>query len=283
MSGDLSGKVFIVTGANSGIGLVSATEFARRGARVVMMCRSPERGDAARRQIVEETGGDVELILCDFSDMAQIRSAAEAFRQTYDRLDVLLNNAGVYLPKRMTSPQGLEMTFAINHIGYFLLTQELLPLLTATEASRVVSVTSAAHWYGSLNLDDLQFEGRAFIGQRVYGTSKLLNILFTVELARRLEGTGTTANCVHPGLIRSGFGKDEPGIMNGLMTVISPFIMSASWGARGSIYLATSPAVAEVSGAYFSGKGRGLVTRGARDPETAKRLWMLSEELCARG
>jgi len=283
MNGDLSGKVFIVTGANSGIGFVSATEFARRGARVVMMCRSPERGEEAQRKIVEETGGEVDLILCDFSDMVQIRQAAESFRQTYDRLDVLLNNAGVYLPKRMVSPQGLEMTFAINHIGYFLLTHELMSLLTSTEGSRVVSVTSAAHWYGSLDLDDLQFERRAFIGQRVYGTSKLLNILFTVELARRLEGTGTTANCVHPGLIRSGFGKDEPGIMNGLMTVISPFIMSPTWGARGSIYLATSPEVADVSGVYFSGKGRGMATGASRNPESAKRLWAASEALCGLG
>jgi NAD(P)-dependent dehydrogenase (short-subunit alcohol dehydrogenase family) len=283
MSDDLGGKVFIVTGANSGLGLVSATEFARRGARVVMMCRSQERGAEAQRQIVEETGGDVDLILCDFSDMSQIRAAAEAFRETYDRLDVLLNNAGVYLPKRMVSPQGLEMTFAINHIGYFLMTHELLPLLLSTEASRVVSVTSAAHYYGSLDLDDLQFERRAFIGQRVYGTSKLLNVLFTVELARRLEGTGTTANCVHPGLIRSGFGKDEPGIMNGLMTLISPFIMSPKWGARGSIHLATSSEVAAVSGAYFSGKGRGLSTPGSRDPEMAKRLWAASETLCGLG
>jgi retinol dehydrogenase-12 len=262
---------------------VSATDFARRGARVVMMCRSAERGAEAQVQIVEETGGDVDLILCDFSDMAQIRAAAEAFRQTYDRLDVLVNNAGVYLPKRAVSPQGLEMTFAINHIGYFLMTHELLPLLVSTEGSRVVSVTSAAHFYGSLDMEDLQFERRAFIGQRVYGTSKLLNVLFTVELARRLEGSDTTANCVHPGLVRSGFGKDEPGLMNGLMTLISPFIMSSKMGARGSIHLATSPNVADVSGVYFSGRRRGWVSPTARDSEAAKRLWDASEVLCGLG
>ena len=283
MSGDLSGKVFIVTGANSGIGRVSATEFARRGARVVMMCRNAERGAEAQAQIVEETSGEVDLILCDFSDMDQIRAAAEQYRATYERLDVLLNNAGCYLPKRMTSPQGLEMTFAINHIGYFLLTHELMPMLKATEASRVVSVSSAAHLYGSLDLEDLQFERRAFLGQRVYGTSKLLNILFTLELARRLEGSSTTANCVHPGIIRTGFAKDEPGLMNGLMTLVSPFIMSPKMGARGSIYLATSPEVAEVSGAYFSGRKKGWATGTARNPEYAKRLWEISEELCGIG
>ena len=271
----------MVTGANSGIGRVAAADFASRGARVVMVCRSDVRGRAAQAEMSQESGVDVDLILCDVSDMTQVRQAAAEFLARYERLDVLLNNAGVYLPRRMTSAQGLEMTFAINHIGYFLMTHELLGLLRQTPASRVVSVTSAAHFYGSLDLDDLQFERRAYIGQRVYGTSKLLNILFTRELARRLEGSDTSANCVHPGLIRSGFGKDEPGLMKGLMTLISPFIMSAKRGARGSIYLATSPEVAGVSGDYFSGTSRGWSTRVSKDADAARRLWALSEDLCA--
>ena len=280
MSGELSGKVIIVTGANSGIGRVAATEFASRGARVVMICRSEARGTEAQAAIAEETGAEPDLILCDVSDMEQIRRAAATFRERYERLDVLLNNAGIYLPRRSLSAQGLEMTFAINHIGYFLMTHELLPVLKETPRARIVSVASAAHLYGSLDLEDLQFERRAYIGQRVYGTSKLLNILFTRELARRLEGSDVSANCVHPGIIRSGFGKDEPGLMKGLMTLISPFIMSAKMGARGLIHLATSPEVAEVSGEYFSGRSKGWSTGASKNPEHAKRLWELSEALC---
>ena len=280
MSSDLHDKVFIVTGANSGIGLVSAKEFASRGARVVMMCRSQERGEEAQAQIAEATEATADLILCDFSDMDQIRASARTFLDRYDQLDVLLNNAGAYFPRRLESAQGLEMTFAVNHIGYFLLTHELRSVLAATDASRVVNVSSRAHASGRLDFDDLQFTTRPYRAMQVYGTSKLANILFTRELARRLEGTGTTANCVHPGVIRSGFGKDEPGLMKWLVNIGGPFLQSATSGARGNIHLSTSPDVADVSGEYFIGKKVKQTSKAGRDMEAAARLWEVSEALC---
>lgn len=278
--GDLDGKVIVVTGANSGIGLVSATEFASRGARVVMMCRSPERGAEAVTHITTQTGVTPELIPCDFSDMDQIRAAGREVIERHERLDVLLNNAGAYFPRRLESAQGLEMTFAVNHLGYFLLTHVLRSLLGATDGSRVVNVSSRAHAQGLLDFDDLQYERRSYRAMQAYGTSKLANILFTRELARRLEGTGTTTNCVHPGVIRSGFGRDEPGFMKWLVIIGSPFLQSPTSGARGNIHLSTSPDVADVSGEYFIGKKIKKSSVAGRDMEAAARLWQVSEALC---
>jgi NAD(P)-dependent dehydrogenase (short-subunit alcohol dehydrogenase family) len=212
--------------------------------------------------------------------MDQIRAAARAFEAKYDRLDVLLNNAGAYFPQRLESAQGLEMTFAVNHLGYFLLTHELRSLLASTESSRVVNVSSRAHASGQLDFDDLQFETRPYRAMKAYGTSKLANILFTRELARRLEGTGTTANCVHPGVIRSGFGKDEPGLMKWLVYIGGPFLQSPKAGARGNIHLSTSPDVADISGEYFIGKKVKQTSKAGADLEAARRLWEVSESLC---
>jgi len=278
--GDLEGKVIIVTGANSGIGLVSATEFAARGARVVMLCRSPERGAEAQAHVAAKTGATAELIPCDFSDMDQIRAAARQFADSHDRLDVLLNNAGAYFPRRIESAQGHEMTFAVNHLGYFLLTHQLRSMLGATDGSRVVNVSSRAHAQGQLDFDDLQYQQRPYRPMQVYGTSKLANVLFTRELARRLEGTSTTTNCVHPGVIRSGFGKDEPGFMKWLVILGSPFLQSPASGARGNIHLSTSPDVADVSGEYFIGKNIKKTSAAGQDMEAAARLWTVSEALC---
>lgn len=279
-TGDLDGKVIVVTGANSGIGLVSATEFAGRGAQVIMMCRNPERGAEAVEQITTQTGATPELITCDFSDMDQIRAAAGQVLARHPQLDVLLNNAGAYFPRRLESAQGLEMTFAVNHLGYFLLTHELRPLLASTDGSRVVNVSSRAHMQGRLDFADLQYESRSYRPMQAYGTSKLANILFTRELARRLEGTGTTTNCVHPGVIRSGFGRDEPSFMKWLVVIGAPFLQSPRAGARGNIHLSTSPDVAGVSGEYFIGKKIKKSSRAGRDMGAAKRLWEVSEALC---
>jgi NAD(P)-dependent dehydrogenase (short-subunit alcohol dehydrogenase family) len=195
---NMSGKVCLVTGANSGIGKVTALELARMGARVVMVCRDQARGEAALAEIKQATGNDhLELMLCDLSSQADIRRFADEFKAAHNRLDVLVNNAGVYLRKRQTTVDQLEATFAINHLGYFLLTNLLVDLLKQSAPSRIVNVSSGAHASGHINFGDLQGE-KSYGGGRAYCHSKLANILFTRELARQLAGTQVTANCLHP-------------------------------------------------------------------------------------
>ncbi len=273
----MEGKTCVVTGANSGIGKESAVELARRGARVLMLCRSPERGEAARQEIVQRSGHDaVELVLCDLASLKSVRLAAAKVCEKVERVDVLLNNAGIYLPRRQNSEEGHEATFAINHLGHFELTARLRPALG--RGSRVVNVSSAAHKAGRVELDRIDDPPR-YKAMRAYCNAKLCNILFTQGLHRRLASEGITANSLHPGAIGSGFAQDEKGAFNALMKVGKPFLLTPAKGARTSVYLCCAPELEGQSGGYYPRSRPARASRQAHDSELAEGLWALSERL----
>jgi NAD(P)-dependent dehydrogenase (short-subunit alcohol dehydrogenase family) len=273
-------KICMVTGANAGIGKETALELARLGATVVLVSRSREKGEAARQDIIESTGNPrVELLLADLSSSASIRAMVEEFDAKFDRLDVLVNNAGVYLSEWQESVDGLEVTFATNHLGYFMTTLLLWDKLVAGAPARVVNVSSAAHRGAKLDFDDLQNE-KNYQGFRVYSQSKLANILFTYELDRRRNGADVTINALHPGFIASGFGRNNKGIVGFVMNHIVPwFARSATDGAKTSIYLATSPAVAGHSGEYYADCKPVHSSSESHNQAAAARLWAESEAL----
>ena len=269
---NMNGKVCIVTGANSGIGKVTATELARLGAHVVMVCRDRARGEAALTEIKQATGNDqVELMLCDLSSQADIHRFADEFKATHDRLHVLVNNAGVYLRKRETTVAGIEMTFAVNHLAYFLLTNLLLDLLKRSAPARIVSVSSDAH----INFDDLQGE-RVYSGVKAYCHSKLANILFTRELSKRLAGTNVTANCLHPGAVGTSIFRALPRPIEAIIKLLT---LSPEKGARTTVYLAASPDVEGVTGKYFVRSAEARASAEAQDDQAAARLWAESARL----
>ena len=277
----MNNKIVIVTGANAGIGKVTARELAKMGAHVVMICRSQQRGEAARQEIINASGSKkVDLLIADLSSQADIRQVAAEFQQKYDRLDVLVNNAGAYFRTRHESVDGFELTFALNHIGYFLLTNLLLDMLKASAPARIVNVSSDAHKGGKVDFDDLQ--ATKSYGQQgfgAYSNSKLMNILFTNELARRLEGTNVTANSLHPGFVASNFAKNNGGIAKLFMPIMHLFAISEDKGAETSIYLASSPEVEGVTGKYFFKKKAIEPAEQAKATAVARQLWEVSEEL----
>ncbi len=277
----MQGKTALVTGANTGIGLETAAALAEMGASVVLTARDESKGQGAVEQIRRRhPNADVHAGLVDFSRLDDVRRFATEFENRHDKLHVLVNNAGAMLSERSTTPDGLETTFQVNHLGPFLLTNLLLDKIKASAPARIVNVASTAHRGGSLDFDDLQSEN-GYNGMRVYGTSKLCNILFTRELARRLEGTGVTANSLHPGTVRTGFGQDgdSKGFMRFGLAFIRPFILSPAKGARTQIHLASSPAVEGKTGMYWSRSRPSRPTKAAQDDEAARRLWKVSQEL----
>lgn len=280
----IAGKVCLVTGANAGIGRVTALELARQGAQVVMVCRSRERGEAAQAEIKQAAGNEtVDLILADLSSQAEVRRAAAEFQARYDRLHILVNNAGAFFNQRLESADGLEMTFALNHLGYFLLTNLLLDQIRAAAPSRIINVSSDAHKGGRLNFDDLQ-SNRRYRGFQAYSASKLANILFTLELANRTQGTGITANVLHPGFVASNFGLNNSGLVRfGVKLTQRLFAISEEAGAETTLYLATSPEVAGITGKYFVKKKAVTLTGQAQDMAVARRLWQVSQELTGLG
>jgi NAD(P)-dependent dehydrogenase (short-subunit alcohol dehydrogenase family) len=282
---DMTGKTVVITGGNSGIGLATAVALARAGADTVITARDKGRGEAAVADISRRSGSDrVGVVVFDLAGAASIRAGAAALLQRCDRIDVLVNNAGLVLTDRRETEDGFEATFGVNHLGPFLLTQLLLERITASAPARIVNVASTAHKgaRGGLDFDDLQ-STRAYRGMQVYSRSKLANIYFTSELARRLEGTGVTVNCLHPGTVATGYGRDgdASGFLSFGLKVIKPFILSPERGAQTSVYLASSPDVAGVTGKYFVKCRPRTPSRAAQDPEAAKRLWERSEELLA--
>ena len=282
---DMTGKTVIVTGANSGIGLETALALARAGARVAITARHAGRGQAAMEDLRRRSGSEsVELVVFDLGELASVRAGAEEILRRLERIDVLVNNAGIVLSDRRATPDGIEATFAVNHLGPFLLTQLLLERLKASAPARIVNVASTAHKGARRGLDfgDLQSE-RRYSAMSVYAKSKLANIYFTIELARRLAGTGVTANCLHPGTVATGYGRDGDthGVLTFGLKLIKPVILTAAQGARTSVYLASSPAVEGVSGEYFIRCRRRRPSKVAGDPEAALRLWEVSEKLIA--
>lgn len=278
----LNDQIILVTGANAGIGLETARALAQRGATVVMVARSAERGAVARDDVIASTGNQkTTLMLCDLASQASIRAFAAEFKARYDRLDVLVNNAGAIFNSRQESVDGIELTFALNHLGYFLLTNELLDLLKASAPARIVNVSSGAHSVGKFDFDDYQRRQR-YSGFQVYGESKMANVLFTYELARRLEGTGVTANVLHPGFVRTNFATNNGRLWAlGMQLIGRLFAISPTKGAETPIYLASSPDVAGVSGQYFD-KCKAVKSHSySHNREAQRRLWALSAQLTA--
>jgi len=285
---DMTGRTVVITGGNSGIGLEAAVELGRMGADVVITARDMNRGAAAVAEITRRTGsGTVGLVHLDLCDLASVRQAADDLLARCDRIDVLINNAGGILSERSVTVDGLEATFAGNHLGHHVLTNLLLDRLEASAPARVVVVASLAHRWAvrGMSWDDLDRTGN-YRSADVYAESKLANVLFTMELAQRLVGTGVTANVCHPGPVRTGFGSadDTTGLERIGMLVSRPFLVTASRGAEPLVYLAASPEVTGVTGAYFSGGYLPGVhqrspSRAARDPQAARRLWELSDQL----
>jgi NAD(P)-dependent dehydrogenase (short-subunit alcohol dehydrogenase family) len=277
----MSGKVCLVTGANSGIGLVTARELVRMGADVILSCRDERKGEAARAEIRQATGRDVTAILyADFASLDDVRRLAAEVQGIGRPLHVLVNNAGLMLTERRTTREGFEYTFGVNHLAPFLLTELLREHLRKSGEARIVNVASRAHKRAQLDFDDLQSE-RSFDGWTVYCRSKLCNVLFNLELARRLEGTGITANSLHPGVVATGFGRESTGLWKTILAIGRPFMTSPEGGARTSIYLASDPSVRGVSGKYFAACRPATPSKAGQSRSDASRLWEISERLVA--
>ncbi|HEY4401827.1 MAG TPA: SDR family oxidoreductase [Acidimicrobiia bacterium] len=283
---EMAGKVVVITGGNTGIGKEAAVGLASLGARVVVTSRNEERGRSARKEIADRSGSDsVEVMSLDLASFRSIRSFAADVLDRFDHVDVLVNNAGLILHHRAETQEGFEETFGVNHLGHFLLTDLLLERLRASAPARVVVVSSTAHKSArqGLDFDDLQAEHK-YRWAQAYSKSKLANIYFARELSRRLDGSGVTVNALHPGFVRSEFGRggDLGGIYGwGIKYLASPFAISPEKGARTSIYLASSPEVEDVSGGYFYKCKPTAPSTVAQDDDAAGRLWDASEKLVA--
>lgn len=277
--GDLEGKTCIVTGATSGIGESSAATLAARGAQVAIVCRSPERGEATKRRIETRLGREcVRVFLADFERLADVRRVAEELDRSLPAIDVLLNNAGVTMLRRSETPDGYETTFAVNHLAPFLLTNLLMPRLLERPGARIVNVASHAHRFGWFDLDDLQSRKR-YSSLRVYGGSKLANILFTNELARRVGDRDLRIWSAHPGAVATNLGANNGGIARILLPVLALFFKTPDQGAATSIHLCASPGVGAPNGTYFADSKPVPLLGRARDAALAQRLWQESERL----
>jgi NAD(P)-dependent dehydrogenase (short-subunit alcohol dehydrogenase family) len=278
MTARMAGKTAVVTGATSGIGIETALGLARMGASVALVARDRAKGEEALRAVsAASVEGRPSLFLADLASLAEVRRLAGELA-ALPRIDVLVNNAGAVHMTRKATVDGLEMTFAVNHLAPYLLTRLLLPRLEASGPARVVTVASQAHRMGAIDLDDLQSE-RGYAGMRVYGTSKLANIMFSAALARRLDPARVTSNSLHPGVVATGFGRNDPGWMKLLVTIGKPFLLSPAKGARTSLHVASAPELAGVTGQYFMNQRPATPTAAAQDQEAQERLWEASARL----
>lgn len=276
----MAAQIMMVTGATAGIGKQTALELAKQGATVILVARDRERGEATRAEVAAiAANSSVDLLLADFADPASIRAMADTFKSRYDHLNVLVNNAGVYMTQRRETADGLEMMFAVNHLGYFMTTLLLWDCLLAGGPARVVNVSSDAHRRGRIDFDDLQ-SARRFSGFGVYANTKLANLLFTYELDRRRGAADVTVNALHPGFVATNFGRNNSGVVGWAMSHLVPrFAKTAEEGAQTSIYLALSPAVSGASGRYFVDCKPVQSSAASQDRSAAARLWAVSEEL----
>ena len=269
-------KIALVTGANSGMGMASARMLARKGYFVLMLVRSEKRGSEAFKMLNEEQPGCFHLILCDLSDLQSVRRAASFIGETYEKIDVMLNNAGVITTQRELTKEGLEMQFAVNHVGHFLLTMLLLQKLQ--KGSRIIQVASGAHKWGDIHFEDLSLE-KSFRPFKAYGQSKLANVLFAKELSKKLAPYGITVNSCHPGAVTTNMGVNrETGFGRGITKLLKPFFRSPEEGAATAVYLATAPSVEGITGEYFYDGKPGKVSRKARDEELSKKLFQWTED-----
>lgn len=279
-TGPMAGRVCVVTGASSGIGEATATALASQGATVVMVSRDPVRAQAARARVEQAAGADADpdVQLADLSAPASVRELAARLHERYPAVHVLVNSAGAAFGKRQETPDGVEATLALNHLGPFLLTNLLLDQLQAGAPSRVITLSSEAQRQGRLHFEDLQLR-TGYGTTRAYAQSKLANIVFTYELARRLQGSGVTANCVHPGAVATGFGRKTGGWF-GLMTRLAqPFERTPERGADTVVWLATAPEVAGLTGRYFADRAEKRSTEASYNPDAGRRLWAESARL----
>ena len=275
----MRGKVCMVTGANAGIGRATALGLAKTGATVVMVCRNRDRGQEALARVQQESGNSsVRLLLADLSSQASIHRLATDFKALYPALHVLINNAGIIPRRRILTDDGLETQFAVNHLAYFLLTGLLLDVLKAGAPARIVNVSSQLHGRAPLDFDDLQSES-GYNRTLVYARTKLANVLHTYELARMLEGTGVTANCLHPGVVATNLLADATGLPRVIRFAARVVRASPEAGARTSLYLATSPEVEGVTGKYFARERAVPSSEASYDQPASRRLWRISEEL----
>lgn len=269
----------MITGPTGGIGRAAAVALAAKGASLALVCRDVARGEALAAELrAAGARGAVDVVRADFASQPSIREAAAELLRRYPRIDVLINNAGAIFTSRKSTAEGLELTFAVNHLGYVLLTALLLDRLRASAPARIINVASAAHHRGHIHFDDLQLE-RRWGSWRAYGQSKLANVLYTYELARRLEGSGVTVNALHPGVVATGFGRNDGALMRIAVKLAAPFLIGPEKGAETTIYLASSPEVEGTTGKYFARCKPARSSRESRDADVARRLFELSERL----
>ncbi len=274
---ELKNKTAIITGATSGIGRVTAIAIAKEGARLVLPVRSIEKGEALKEEIAQKTGNtNVEIMHCNLASLDSVRQFAEDFQKKHKKLHLLVNNAGLWEAKRKASVDGIEMNFAVNHLAPFLMTNILLDTIKKSAPARIISVASTAHKYGKMRFNDLEGE-KSWGSMQSYAQSKLANILFTRRLAKELEGSGVTANCLHPGVVNTQLFNKLPGF---IQKISSLFMITPEKGAQTSIYLATSPKVENITGEYFDKKKIAKTTAHARDMQVADKLWEVSKEYC---
>jgi NAD(P)-dependent dehydrogenase (short-subunit alcohol dehydrogenase family) len=278
-SGLLAGRTVLVTGGTGGIGRATALGLATMGAHLAITGRDRERTEGAAREIRAAGRGQVDVFVADLSSQSEVRRLADEVLQAYPRIDVLVNNVGGYWNTRHVTADGLERTFALNHLAPFLLTYLLLERLKQSAPARVVTVASNAHTTGQIDFDDLQSE-RSYSGSRAYSQSKLANVLFTYELAGRLQASAITANALHPGVVSTSFGAEDPGNVQRLFVPLTrPFMRTPAQGAATSIHLASSPDLDQVSGRYFANSKPKRSSKRSYDEATAARLWQVSTEL----
>lgn len=275
-------KTAIVTGANSGIGKETAHSLAMNGYRLVMICRNQEKAAAARQDIINETGNEqVDILLCDLSSMKDVKATAEKIRDSYSEIDRLVNNAGI-LPdgERRETEEGLELTFAVNHMAYFLLTRELMPLLESTPKSRVINVASDASRSGTFNPDNLQLQS-GYSTMKAYGNSKLFNIMFTRQLAKEIDGKDITTYSLHPGVVNTNFASDSDSWFAKFFNIGRFLMRSPEKGAETSVYLCLEEGIEHLSGLYFRDKKPVKPVKAAQSDENCQRLWERSEEIAS--
>jgi NAD(P)-dependent dehydrogenase (short-subunit alcohol dehydrogenase family) len=276
----MKNKTVLITGATNGIGKAASLELARQGANVVIVGRDKAKTESVANELRNNSGNkNVEYLLADLSSQASIRKLADDFKANYSQLDVLINNAGGFFDTRKTTVDGLEYTFAFNHLGYFLLTHLLLDVLKASTPSRIINVSSAAQGFARLDLNDLQSQ-KKYRGFPAYNLSKLANVMFTYELAKRLQGTGVTVNALHPGVVKTGFAADAKGVMGFVFSMANRFGgVTPEQGADTTVYLATSPEVATVTGKYFHKRKEEKTNPVSYDANANQRLWNESAKL----
>jgi retinol dehydrogenase 14 len=278
-TGPLVGRTVLVTGATGGIGRATAMGLATMGANLAITGRDRGRTEGAAREIRAVSSGQVDLFVADLSSQSEVRQLADEVLQSYPRIDVLVNNVGGYWNTRHVTPDGLEHTFALNHLAPFLLTNLLLDRLKQSAPARVVTVASNAHATGEIDFDDLQGEW-SYSGSRAYNQSKLANILFTYELARRLQASAVTANALHPGVVNTSFGAEDPrGIQRLIIPFARPFLKTPAQGAATSMHLASAPDLEQVTGGYFANSKPKRSSKRSYDEAAAARLWQVSTDL----